>query len=158
MTKQLNKGFQRSLYEYKTKIETKQADKNLTRFYPDTSFQGVTKLHVLAYNDTNDANKVERNSHRKYFLPRLNITSYNVLIDERNFYDQPVNSQIKNYNEIRKIATGEGDDYITSCWLDYQYFRDHYQLIVGDLSKQKELDADPRAMQQIGFYGMLRTN
>ena len=42
--------------------------------------------------------------------------------------------------------------------LDYQYFKNHYQLIAVDLSKQKELDADPRAIQQIEFYGMLKTN
>ena len=62
------------------------------------------------------------------------------------------------YDEIRKTATGQGDDYITVCLLDYQYFKDHYQLIAVDLSKQKELDADLRAVQQIEFYGMLKTN
>ena len=56
---------------------------------------------------------------------------------------------IKKYDEIRKIATGEGDDYTTGCLLDYQYFKDHYQLIAVDLSKQKESDANPRAIQQI---------
>ena len=54
--------------------------------------------------------------------------------------------------------TGKGDDYTTGCLLDYQYFKDHYQLIAVDVSKQKELDADPRAIQQIEFYGMLKTN
>ena len=62
------------------------------------------------------------------------------------------------YDEIRKIAIGKGDDYLTGCLLDYQYFKDHYQLIAVDLSKQKELDADPRAIQQTEFYGMLNTN
>ena len=61
-------------------------------------------------------------------------------------------------DEIRKIATGKGDDYTTGCLLDYQYFKDHYQLIAVDLSRQKELDADPRAIQQIEFYGMLSFN
>ena len=65
---------------------------------------------------------------------------------------------IKQYDEIRKIATGQGDDYTTVCLLDYQYFKDHYNLITIDLSKQKELDADSRAIQQIEFYGMLKTN
>ena len=65
---------------------------------------------------------------------------------------------IKQYDEIRKIATGQGDDYTTGCLLDYQYFKDHYNLIAIDLSKQKELDADSRAIQQIEFYGMLKTN
>ena len=54
--------------------------------------------------------------------------------------------------------TGKGDDYTTGCLLDYQYFKDHYQLTAVDLSKQKELDADPRAIQQTEFYGMLKTN
>ena len=49
----------------------------------------------------------------------------NVLIDGRNFYDQPINDQIEKYDEIRNIATGKGDDYTTGCLLDYQYFRDH---------------------------------
>ena len=109
-------------------------------------------------NNNNVDNKVERNSHRKYFLPRVNITNYNVLIDGRNFYDQPINDQIKKFDEIRKVATGKSDDYTTACLLDYQYFKDHYQLIAVDLSKQKELDAEPRAIQQIDFYGMLNTN
>ena len=78
-----------------------------------------------------------------------------MLIDGRNFYDQPMNYQIKNYDEIKKIATGKGDDYTTGYMLDYQYFKDHYQIIVVDLSKQKELDADPRAIQQIEYYGKL---
>ena len=65
---------------------------------------------------------------------------------------------IKQYDEIRKIATGQGDDYTTGCLLDYQYFKDHYNLIAIDLSKQKELDADSRAIQKIKFYGMLKTN
>ena len=65
---------------------------------------------------------------------------------------------IKQYDEIRKIATGQGDDYRTGCLLDYQYFKDHYNLITIDLCKQKELGAYLRAIQQIEFYGMLKTN
>ena len=80
------------------------------------------------------------------------------MTDGRIFYDQPVNSQIKKYDEIRKIATGQGDDYTTGCSLDYQYFKDHNQLTAVDLSKQKESDANPRTIQHIEFYGMLKTN
>ena len=126
------------------------------------------RLFVLAFNNTNatipnnpvnnTANIIERNSRRKYFLLRINITNYNVLIDGRNFYDQPVNDMIKQYDEIRKIATGQGDEYRTPCLLVYQYFKDHFNLIVIDLSKQKVLDADSRANQQIEFDGMLKTN
>ena len=99
LTKQLNKRFKRSLYwnEYKSKIETKVGDANNLKGFPlDASFQGVNRLFVLAFDNTNNgANRVERDSLRKYFLARVNITSYNVLIDGRNFYDQPINDQIK---------------------------------------------------------------
>ena len=65
---------------------------------------------------------------------------------------------IKQYDKIRKIATGQGDDYRTGCLLDYQYFKDHYNLITIDLCKQKELGAYLRAIQEIEFYEMLKTN
>ena len=126
LTKQLHEGFKRSVHwnEYKSKIETKEADaNNLKRFTLDASFQGVNRLLVLAFDNTENGNsKLERDSHRKYFPPRVNITSYNVLIDSRNFYDQPISDQIKKYDEVRKIATGKGDDFTTGCFLDYQYF------------------------------------
>ena len=151
LTKQLNEGFKRSVYwnEYKSKMETKEVDaKNIKRFPLDASFQRVNRLFVLAFDNTdNGDNKVERGCHRvEYFLPRVDITNYNVLFDDRHFYDQPINDQIKTYDEIRKIATEKGDDDTTGCLLDYQYFKDHCQLISVDLSKQKELDAEPRAI------------
>ena len=122
MTIHLNERFKRSVYwnEYKSKIETKEAvANNLKRFPLDASFQGVNRLFVLAFNDVNnDANRVQRDSHRKYFLPRVNITNNNVLIDGRNFYDQPTNNQIKKYDGITKIPKGKGDDYTTGCLLD----------------------------------------
>ena len=162
LTKQLSKRFKRSVYwnEYKSEIDDKEAKvNNFTKLSFDPSFQGVNRLFVLAFNNVDgDDKKVERGSYRKYFLPRVDITNYNVLIDGRNFYDQPINFQIRKYDEIIKIATGKGDDYTTGCLLDYQYFKDNYQLNAVDLSKQKELDADPRAIQQIEFYGMLKTN
>ena len=162
LTKQLDEGFERPVYwnDYQSKKETKTADNNnVTRFPLDASFQGVNILFVLAFDNTeNGANKAERDSNRKYFLPRVNITNCNVLINCRNFYGQPINDQIQKYDEIRKIATGKGDDYTTGCLLDYQYFKDHYQLIAVDLYKQKELDADTRAIQQIEFYEKLRTD
>ena len=116
-------------------------------------------MFVLAFGNTNNGdNNAERDIDRKYFLPRADITNYNVLIDGKNFHDQPISDQVKKYDEIRKIATGKGDDCTTGCLPDYQHFKNHYQLIAVDLSKQKELDADLRAIQQIEFYGMLKTN
>ena len=76
-------------------------------------------------------------------------------MDGRNFYDQPINYLIKQYDEVKKVSTGYGDDYKTGCLLDYAYSKDNYKLIAVDLSKQKALDADPRAIQQIVFQGVV---
>ena len=94
-------------------------------------------------------------SNKKYFLPRGKIENYNVLIDGRNFYDQPINDKIKQYDEVRKVSVGYGDDYTTGCLLDYAYFKDNYRLIAVDLSKQKALDADLRVIEQIVFQGVV---
>ena len=83
----------------------------------------------------------------------MKIENYNIEIDDRNFYDQPINDSIKQNDEIRKISTGQGDYYTTGCLLDFSYFENNYRLIVADLSKQKVLDADSRVIQQIIFTG-----
>ena len=174
LTKQLNEGFKRTIYwnQYVSKPfpETPHKKTGITRFALDAAFQGVNRLFVLAFENTRAdeaadapaprnlvANQVIRNSYRKYFVPCVDITSYNVLIDGRNFYDQLINDEIRKYDEIRKIATGKGDNYATGCLLDYDYFKKNDQLIAIDLSKQRELDADLRAIQQIEFIGMLKT-
>ena len=77
---------------------------------------------------------------------QFSITEQNY-IDGRNVFDQPINSMTKTYKNIRRIATGQGDDYTTGCLLDYSYFKENYKLIAIDLSKQQALDADPRAIQ-----------
>ena len=77
------------------------------------------------------------------------------MIDGRNFYDQPIIDLIKQYDEVKKVSTRHGDDYTTGSLLDYAYFKDNYRLIAVDLSKQKSLDADPRAIQQIVFQGVV---
>ena len=75
-----------------------------------------------------------------------------------NFFDQPINSNIKTYENIRKITTGKGDDYTTGCLLDYSYFQDYYKMIAIGLNKQQAVDADPRAIQQINFSENLNRN
>ena len=77
------------------------------------------------------------------------------MIDCKNAFDQPINSELKTYENVRKIATGRGDDYTTSCLLDYSYFKENYKMIAIDLSKQQVLDADPRSIQQISFTANL---
>ena len=92
-------------------------------------------------------------SFKKCFLPRVRIENYNIKIDEKNFDDQPINDSIKRYDQLRKVSIGQGDDYTTGCLLDFSYFQKSYKLIAVDLSKQKALDVDPRAIQQIIFTG-----
>ena len=65
-------------------------------------------------------------------------------IDGRNFYDQAINDIIKQYDEVKKVSTEQGDDYTTGCLLGFAYFKNNYKLIAADLSKQKALDADSR--------------
>ena len=74
---------------------------------------------------------------------------------ENFFFDQPINSDLQTYENIRRIATGQGDDYTTGCLLDYSYFKENYKMIAIDLSKQQALDADPRAIQEINFMANL---
>ena len=94
----------------------------------------------------------------RYFLPRVKIENYNIKIDGRNFYDQPIDDSVKQYDEVRKVSIGQGDDYTTGCLLDFAYFEKKYRLIAADLSKQKALDSDSRAIQQIVFTGKVSTN
>ena len=77
------------------------------------------------------------------------------MIDGKNFFDRPIKNNKTTYENIRKIASGQGDDYTTGCLLDYTYFKDYYKMIAVDLSKQQALDADPKATQQINFRANL---
>ena len=156
---QQNKGFQRSIYwkEYKTKEINEDADANVFKYVNlDPPFQGVKRLFVMAYNRANG--QPTRNGQRKYYLPGIDLEKYNVIIDGRNFYNDPIESDIEKYRELKKVMTGKGEDYTTGSLLDFNYFSKPYKLVAVDLSKQKELDADPRAIQQIEFKYMLGTN
>ena len=113
---------------------------------------GVKRLFVFAFDATN-INEAGIKDNRKYFLPKAEIKSYNVLSDKTNFYDQPINNFKKYYDEVRKNSIGQGDDYTTGCLLGYAYFKDNYKLIAVGLNKRNALDADPRATQQLVFQG-----
>ena len=89
--------------------------------------------------------------HSECYLPKVEIRYYNVKIEGRNIFDQPMNNNIKTYENIRKIVTGQGDDYTTGCLLDYPYFKENYKMTSVDLSKKQALDVDPRAIQRISF-------
>ena len=77
------------------------------------------------------------------------------MIDGKIFFGQAINNMTKTYEDIRKITTGQGDDYTTGCLLDYTYLKNYYKMIAVDLSKQQALDADPKAIQQINFAANL---
>ena len=110
----------------------------------------INRLFVLFFENENG-----RTSHSEYYLPKVEIKHYNVQIDGKNFFDQPTNNDIKTFENIRKSATGQGDDYTTGCLLDYPYFKENYKMIAIDLSKQQALDVDPKAIQQINFMANL---
>ena len=159
----LSDGFKTTVYwnEYKV-IDNKiveiaaNNEQKYIRELIDSSWQGVKRLFVLAYDNKEGDNKVSADSYKKYFLPRVKIENYNIEIDGRDFYDQPINDSIKQYDEIRKISTGQGDDYATACLLGFAYFETNCRLIAVDLSKQKALDANSRAIQQIIFTGKIK--
>ena len=98
----------------------------------------------MAY--SREAGQPTRDGVTKYYLPRIDLKKYNVIIDGRNFYDNPVESDIGKYRELKKVMIGKGEDYTTESLLIYDSFKTHYKLVAADLSKQKELDADPRAI------------
>ena len=76
----------------------------------------------------------------------------------KSLFDQPVKNDKITYENIRKVAIGQGGDYTTGCLLDYTYFKKYYKMIAIDLSKQQALDADPKAIQQINFTANLDRN
>ena len=116
----------------------------------EPSFQGVNRIFVLAFeNDT------QRTSHSGYYLPNTETKNYNVMVNGGNVFDQPVKGNKVTYENIRKIATGKGDDYTTGCLLDYPYFKDSYKMIAIDFREQQASDADPRAIQKINFTANL---
>ena len=129
LSKLLSEGFKRPIYwnEYKVTPNkiidiTAINDIKYIRELLDSNCQGVNRLFVLAYDNTAGNNQVSVDSYKKYFLPRIKINNYNIEIGGRNFYDQPINDSIKQYDEVRKISTGKEDDYTTGCLLDFSYF------------------------------------
>ena len=138
----LELGFKRTINwnKYQSKI-TKQAQNRYLDLLIDPSFQGVNRLFVLSFEDRN-----VRESYKQYFFPPVEIKDYSVMIEGKNFFDHPVKNDFRTYDNIRKVAIGQGDGYATRCLLDYLYFKKCYKLIAIDLSKQQKLDADPKAI------------
>ena len=151
LLQQLKSGFKRVINwnKYLSKPKLLAQNPNLNHLV-EPIFQGINRLFALAFENDND-----RRSDDEYYLPTVEIKDYNIVIKGENFFDQPIKNNKITYDNIRKIAIGQGDDYTTGCLLDYPYFKDTYKMIAVDLSKQQALNADPRAIQQINFTANL---
>ena len=115
LLQQLKSGFKRVINwnKYLSKPELLAQNPNLNHLVEPT-FQGINRVFALAYeNDT------QRTSARGYYLPTVEIKGYNIMINGENIFDQPIKYNKVTYENIRKIATGQGDDYTTGCLLDY---------------------------------------
>ena len=106
-------------------------------------------MFVLTYSNQDD--NVKRYEARRYYFPKGIIKNY-----RKHFYNQSIDSDIKQNEEIRKLTTGQGEDYTTGCLLVYEYIKNQYRLIAVDFNRQKESHADPKAIQQIEFVGKLK--
>ena len=140
----------------KQKVRIKMQQINIDIFSNQISLESIVLVLVLVLVYTNQDDNTKRFKTRRYYLPKSIIKNYNVTINGKKFYDQPVESYIKQYEKIRKLTTRQGEDYTTGCLLDYVYIKILYRLIVVNLSRQKELDADPKAIQQIEFIEQLK--
>ena len=99
-------------------------------FLIDSSFQGANRLFVLSFQNEGD-----RKVHTGYSLPKIGIKNCNVMTDRKNFFDQPVKSDVRTHDNICKIAPGQGDHYTTGCLLDYNCCDNYYKTIAINLSK-----------------------
>ena len=140
LLKQLESCFKRTINwnKYQSKL-TQQTQNRYLDYLIDPSFQIANTLFVLSFENKND-----RIVHTGYFLSKVKIKDYNPVTHGRNIFDQPIKNGKITYDSIRKIATGQGDDYATGCLLDYIYFEENHKLIAIDLSKQ--LDVDPKTI------------
>ena len=105
----IQNGFKRTITwnEYQSKVSTERQNLYLDHLIDP-------RLTVLSYEDG-----AHRTLHTEYFLPKVEIKDFNVMIDGQNFFDHPFKNDMRTYDNIWKITTGQGDDYTTDCLLDY---------------------------------------
>ena len=127
-----------------------QTKNNNLNYLIDPTFINVNRLFVLTF-----INEDDRTSFSKYYVPKVEIKDFDVLIEGKPYFKIPVKNKEEGYEAI--IETSKNNDYTTGNLLDYEYFKDHYKLIAIDLSKQIELE-NPNLKQQINFTGRLEEN
>ena len=127
-----------------------QTKNNNLNYLIDPTFINVNRLFVLTF-----INEDGRTSFSKYYVPKVEIKDFDVLIEGKPYFEIPVKNKEEGYEAI--IEMSKNNDYTTGNLLDYEYFKDHYKLIAIDLSKQIELE-NPNLKQQINFTGRLEEN
>ena len=148
LSKRLSEGFKRSVYwnKYKTKRERKKTRNECKCFHKSNLENiGLNRLFVLVY--SNQGDNAKRFKTWRYYLPKRIIDNYNIINEKKN-NDQPIDSYIKQYKEIRKLRTGQGEDYTIGCLLDYDYIKNYYRLRAVNLTRQKDADPNSAIIQQ----------
>ena len=145
----LKSGFKREIIWNKCRSEmTTEAVNNNLNIFIDPTFTNVNRLFVLAYQTAND-----RQSYSQFYLPRVMVKDFNVIIDKLAFFDLPIKTEEEAYEKIIDIS--RNNEYTTGNLLDYDYFKKYYELIAIDLSKQQVLQENEDLIQQINFIGKL---
>ena len=109
---------------------------------------------MLVYSTEQESSK--RYKTRRYYLSKGVIKNFCVIINIKNFFDQPVDADVKRYKEKRNLTRKQGEHYTSGCLLDYEYIKNCFRLIAVDLSRQTKLDADPKGIQEIEIVGQLK--
>ena len=145
----LKSGFKREIIwnKYRSQMTTEAVNNNLNILI-DPTFTNVNRLFVLAYQNADD-----RQSFSQFYLPRIMVKDFNVIIDKLAFFDLPIKTEEEAYEKIVDIS--RNNEYITGNLLDYDYFKKYYKLIAIDLSKQQVLQENEDLIQQINFIGKL---
>ena len=145
----LKSGFTREIKWNKYRLQMSvEAIYNNLNILIDRTFTNVNRLFVLAYQTADD-----RQSFSQFYLPRVMIKDYNVIIDKLAFFDLPKKTEEEAYEKVIDIS--RNNEYTTGNLLDYDYFKKYYKLIAIDLSKQQELEENEDLIQQINFIGRL---
>ena len=145
----LKSGFKRQIKwkKYRLQMSTEAINNNLNILI-DPTFTNLNRLFVLAYQIA-----IDRQSFSTFYLPRVMIKDYNVIIDKLAFFDLPIKTEEEAYEKIIDIS--RNNEYTTCNLLDYDYFKKYYKLIAIDLSKQQVLQENEDLIQQINFIGRL---
>ena len=133
--------------KYRSQMSTEAINNNLNILI-DPTFTNVNSLFVLAYQTADD-----RQSFSQFYLPKVMVKDFNVIINKLAFFDLPIKTKEEAYEKI--IDIGRNNEYTTDNLLDYDYFKKYYKLIAIDLRKQQVLQENEDLIQQIHFIGRL---